>query len=162
MSRKLSMFLALSMILVMLVGVIPSSAQGPVEIVWFVGLGTGTNEQQIEVQNRIVDEFNASQDEIELVINIAGSNQTAPDVLSTLIAAGDTPDIIGPVGFSGSNLYAGQWLDLAPLIESSGYDTAVFPEAEQMDAYLPYAYDYVLQIVRFEQQLQACHNHSRS
>jgi hypothetical protein len=49
-----------------------------VTITWFVGLGTGTNEQQIEVQNQVVADFNASQDAIELVINIAGSNQTAP------------------------------------------------------------------------------------
>ena len=89
MSRNLRNMLALTLVVVMLLAIVPmSSAQERVTITWFVGLGTGTNEQQIEVQNRIVDEFNASQDKIELVINIAGSNQTAPDVLSTLIASG--------------------------------------------------------------------------
>jgi len=128
MSRKLSLILTLGLVLGLLVGALPTAAQDRVQITWFVGLGTGTNEQQIEVQNRIVEEFNASQDKIELVINIAGSNQTAPDVLSTLIASGEAPDIVGPVGFSGSNLYAGQWLDLAPLVESTGYNLAQFPE----------------------------------
>lgn len=112
----------------LLLGALPGAAQERVKITWFVGLGTGTNEQQIEVQNRIVEEFNASQDKIELVINIAASNQTAPDILSTLIASGDAPDIVGPVGFSGSNAFAGQWLDLAPLIEATGYDLGQFPE----------------------------------
>jgi multiple sugar transport system substrate-binding protein len=135
MSRKLRNMLALTLVVVMLMAIVPmSSAQERVTVTWFVGLGTGTNEQQIDVQNRIVDEFNASQDAIELVINIAGSNQTAPDVLSTLIASGEAPDIVGPVGFAGSNQYAGQWLDLAPLVESTGYDLAQFPE-NLVDAY---------------------------
>jgi multiple sugar transport system substrate-binding protein len=105
-----------------------AKAQDKVTIVWFVGLGTGTNEQQIEVQNQVVENFNNSQDAIELQINIAGSNQTAPDVLSTLIASGEAPDIVGPVGFDGSNRFAGQWLNLQPLVEASGYDLAQFPE----------------------------------
>ena len=135
MSRNLRNMLALTLVVVMLLAIVPmSSAQERVTITWFVGLGTGTNEQQIEVQNRIVDEFNASQDKIELVINIAGSNQTAPDVLSTLIASGSAPDIVGPVGFAGANQFAGQWLDIAPLVESTGYDLAQFPE-NLVDAY---------------------------
>lgn len=128
MSRKLSLILTLGVVVALLLGALPGAAQERVKITWFVGLGTGTNEQQIEVQNRIVEEFNASQDKIELVINIAASNQTAPDILSTLIASGDAPDIVGPVGFSGSNAFAGQWLDLAPLIEATGYDLGQFPE----------------------------------
>jgi multiple sugar transport system substrate-binding protein len=119
----------------MLVGtVLPGVQAQGVTIVWFVGLGTGTNEQQIAVQEQVVENFNNSQDAITLELNIAGSNQTAPDVLSTLIASGDAPDIVGPVGFAGSNQFAGQWLDLAPLVESAGYDLAQVPE-NLVDAY---------------------------
>lgn len=125
MSRKM---LGLVLVLALLLAALPSSAQDKVTITWFVGLGTGTNEQQIEVQNQVVADFNASQDAIELVINIAGSNQTAPDVLSTLIASGQAPDIVGPVGFAGSNQFAGQWLDITSLVEETGYDLAQFPE----------------------------------
>ncbi|MEZ4670707.1 MAG: extracellular solute-binding protein [Anaerolineae bacterium] len=109
--------------------VAPVAAQGMTEVTWFVGLGTGTQADQIEVQNKIVEAFNASQSDIHLNINIAASNQVAPDALSTLIAAGTAPDIVGPVGFDGSNQFAGQWLDLQPLVDSAGYDLAQFPEA---------------------------------
>jgi multiple sugar transport system substrate-binding protein len=130
--RVLVVLLVLAAILVGTVGSV-ANAQA-VTVTWFVGLGTGTNEQQIEVQNQVVEAFNASQDAIVLEINIAGSNQTAPDVLSTLISSGDAPDIVGPVGFAGSNQFAGQWLDLEPLVESSGYDLANIPE-NLVDAY---------------------------
>lgn len=108
--------------------VAPVAGQGKTEVTWFVGLGTGTDAAQIEVQNAVVEAFNASQDAIELKINIAASNQVAGDALSTLIAAGTAPDIVGPVGFTGSNGFAGQWLDLQPLVDSSGYDLGQFPE----------------------------------
>jgi multiple sugar transport system substrate-binding protein len=109
--------------------VAPTAAQDKTVVNWFVGLGTGTQPNQIDVQNKVVADFNASQSDIELKINIAASNQVAPDALSTLIAAGTAPDIIGPVGFDGSNQFAGQWLDLQPYVDKAGYDLAQFPEA---------------------------------
>lgn len=105
----------------------PARAQKTV-VTWFVGLGTGTDAAQIEAQNKVVEAFNKSQDKIELKINIAASNQVAPDVLSTLIASGEAPDIVGPVGFGGSNSFSGQWLDLMPLVEKAGYDLKSLPE----------------------------------
>jgi multiple sugar transport system substrate-binding protein len=51
------------------------------------------------------------------------------DVLSTQIAAGEGPDIIGPVGIGGSNAFYGQWLDLTPYIESANYDLSQFNKA---------------------------------
>jgi multiple sugar transport system substrate-binding protein len=88
---------------------------------------TGTNEQQIEAENQVVADFNASQDAIELSINIAPTFETAVDTLSTLIAAGTPPDIVGPVGVGGSHRY--EWLDLKPLIEETGYDLSGFDPA---------------------------------
>jgi multiple sugar transport system substrate-binding protein len=129
MSRKLSTLLALSLVLVMLVGALPISAQDdPVQIVWFIGLGTGGQPEQQEMQNQVVEAFNASQDAIELEIVIADNN-VAPDTLATLIASGDAPDIVGPVGNTGANRFAGQWLDLEPLVEAHGYDLSQYPEA---------------------------------
>jgi multiple sugar transport system substrate-binding protein len=127
MSKK-SLFVVL-LIGVMALLVAPTAAQDKTVVNWFVGLGTGTQPNQIDVQNKVVADFNASQDQIELKINIAASNQVAPDALSTLIAAGTAPDIIGPVGFDGSNQFAGQWLDLQPYVDSAKYDLAQFPEA---------------------------------
>lgn len=109
--------------------VAPVAAQDKVQIVWFVGLGTGTNEQQIADENKVVEEFNASQDKIELVLNIAASNETSADLFSTLVAGGTPPDVVGPVGVGGSNQFEDQWLDLQPLVDSTGYDLSVYDPA---------------------------------
>ena len=101
---------------------------GKVCIRWFVGLGTGTNAAQIAAQEEVRDDFNASQDEIQLILEIVPYN-SARDVLSTQIASGAGPDIVGPVGWGGSNDFYGQWLDLTPYIESSGFDTSIFDPA---------------------------------
>ena len=44
-------------------------------------------------------------------------NKVAANILKTQIAAGNAPDIIGPVGVEGLNLFRDQLLDLAPLID---------------------------------------------
>jgi multiple sugar transport system substrate-binding protein len=127
MSRK-SLFVLL--IVALLVGiVVPAAAQDKITVTWLVGLGTGTNDQQIEAQNQVVADFNASQDAIELVINIGADFATTRDLMATLIAAGTPPDIAGPVGVGGSNAFSDQWLDLQPLVDSTGYDLSIFPEA---------------------------------
>jgi multiple sugar transport system substrate-binding protein len=57
------------------------------------------------------------------------SNETAYDVLKTQIAAGDVPDIVGPVGVRGMASFEGAWLDLAPLIEANNVDLSDFNPA---------------------------------
>ncbi len=106
----------------------PAASGDRVQIRWFVGLGTGTNPEQVEVQQEVVDDFNASQDEIELVMEIVPFD-SARDTLSTQIASGAGPDIVGPVGWGGSNDFFGQWLDIGPYIDSSGFDTSMFDPA---------------------------------
>jgi multiple sugar transport system substrate-binding protein len=100
----------------------PSAGGGtPVEIEWFVGLGTGENEEQIPVEEAVVKAFNDSQDEIELKLTVV-DNTEASDTLATRIAAGDAPDIIGPVGIRGLQSFGDQLLDIGPFIQSSGVD----------------------------------------
>jgi len=106
----------------------PAAAADKVQIRWFVGLGTGTNPEQQDAQNKVVADFNASQDKIELVIEVVPFD-AARDTLSTQIASGAGPDIVGPVGWGGSNDFYGQWLDIAPYIQSSGFDLSVFDPA---------------------------------
>ena len=97
-----------------------------VQIRWFVGLGTGTNPEQVAVQEEVVADFNASQDDIELVLEIVPYD-SARDTLATQIASGAGPDIVGPVGWGGSNGFYGQWLDLTPYM--GDFDTSVFDPA---------------------------------
>ena len=99
-----------------------------VEIRWYVGIGTGSDEAQFDAQNAVVDAFNASQDEIELVLEIV-DNASATDVLNTQIAAGNAPDIVGPMGIAGRAAFPGAWLDIAPLMEATNYDTSEFDPA---------------------------------
>jgi multiple sugar transport system substrate-binding protein len=103
-------------------------ATGRTRVRWFVGLGTGTDPAQITVQEEVVEAFNRSQNEIELVLEVVPYD-AARDTLSTQIASGNGPDIIGPVGWGGSNAFYGQWLDIGPLIQQTGFDTSVFDPA---------------------------------
>ena len=98
-----------------------------VEIRWYVGLGAGSDESVFDAQQAVVDDFNASQDKIELKIEII-DNSTASDVLKTQIAAGNAPDIIGPVGIAGRAAFTDALMDLNPLVEANNYDLSDFDE----------------------------------
>lgn len=128
MNRKFSRITLLIVILSLLLGALSVGAQEPVKVVWFVGLGAGGQPEQVEAQNKVVADFNASQSDIVLEIQIVDNN-VAYDTLSTLIAAGQAPDIVGPVGNDGSNAFAGLYLGLDDLIASTGYDLTQFDEA---------------------------------
>jgi len=92
-----------------------------VEIEWYVGLGTGENEEQIPAEEAVVAAFNAANPNIHLTLTVV-DNTEAADTLATRIAAGDSPDIIGPIGIRGLQSFGDQLLDIGPLIASSGVD----------------------------------------
>lgn len=124
MSRKLAIaFVLVAILAAMALPFSPVLAQGgePVVITWFVGLGAGGQPEHRAAQDEVVAAFNAEHDDIELEIIVADFDASR-DTLSTLIAAGDAPDIIGPVGIAGANDYAGTFLDLDPIIEELDYD----------------------------------------
>lgn len=104
-----------------------SEAAGRTVVRWFVGLGTGGDPQQIEAQQKAVKDFNASQDKIYLALRIVQHAQ-AVEALTTQIAAGDAPDIVGPVGIAGQNSFAGQWLDLSDLVKSANLDLSEYDD----------------------------------
>jgi multiple sugar transport system substrate-binding protein len=97
-----------------------------VEIRWFCCLGAGDNaETQVPTEERVVEEFNASHDDIELVLEVVDYD-LAYDALAVQIAGGNAPDILGPVGGTGSAAFDGEWLDLTDLIESTGHDLSQY------------------------------------
>jgi multiple sugar transport system substrate-binding protein len=106
----------------------PAAPGAPVRIRWFVGLGAGSDEPTFAPQQAIVDQFNASQNEIELVLEIV-DNDTAYDTLATQIAGGNAPDLVGPVGIRGRDSFKGAWLDLQPLMDANNYDLSDFDPA---------------------------------
>jgi multiple sugar transport system substrate-binding protein len=100
---------------------------------WFVGLGSGTNPAQITLQQTVVNDFNAEQDKrtdgkmpILLSLEIV-QNATATTILKTEMASGSAPDLIGPVGIKGRAGFAGQFLDMTPLIANAGFDMTKYP-----------------------------------
>jgi multiple sugar transport system substrate-binding protein len=94
---------------------------GGTVIRWFIGLGAGAQPQQVAAERKFADDFNNSQNEIYLSTEIE-DNKVAKDILQTQIAAGNPPDIIGPVGVEGLNLFRDQLLDLSSLVQSQGFD----------------------------------------
>jgi multiple sugar transport system substrate-binding protein len=113
----------------------PTSAGGggQVEIRWYCCLGGGDAPEQVEVEKKVVADFNAAHPNIKLTfeaVPYAGAN----DALATQIGSGNGPDIVGPVGIGGANAFHGQWLDLGPLIQKTGYDLSGFPQ-DAVDIY---------------------------
>jgi multiple sugar transport system substrate-binding protein len=130
-SARKFLFLAVALVtaLSLALGSRPANAQGKTTIVWFVGLGTGTNDQQIAAEKKVVSDFNASQDKIDLQVQFGANFQTSMDTITTLLASGNAPDIAGPVGVGGSNALTDQWMDLKPLIDKAKYDLSTFDPA---------------------------------
>jgi multiple sugar transport system substrate-binding protein len=87
---------------------------------WFIGLGAGTQPAQIGPEQAFITEYNKAQKDVYLQYEIVDNTQ-ASTILKTEIASGNAPDIIGPVGVEGLNLFTDQLLDLKALIASSGY-----------------------------------------
>jgi multiple sugar transport system substrate-binding protein len=88
---------------------------------WFIGLGTGGKPDQIAAETKVADDFNNSQKDIYLSVEIY-DNRVASNQLQIEIAAGNAPDIIGPVGVEGLNIFRNQILDLSDLVTSQNYD----------------------------------------
>jgi multiple sugar transport system substrate-binding protein len=110
---------------------IDTSEPGPnggVVVRWFVGLGAGGQPLQIAAQTTFVTDYNNSQKDVYISLEIY-DNKVAGNILKTQIAAGNAPDIIGPVGVEGLNLFIDQLADLQPQIDSTGYDMSKYPDA---------------------------------
>ena len=105
---------------------LPDTGPGPnggTIVRWFIGLGSGGQPQQVAAEQKAATDFNAAQKEIFLSVEIY-DNKVASSILKTQIAAGTAPDIIGPVGVEGLNLFRDQLLDLSSLVASQNYDTS--------------------------------------
>jgi len=114
----------------------PSAAGGRTVVKWYVGLGTGADPKQIDVQKKVVDQFNKSQSSIYLTLQIV-DNKVASTTLATQIATGNVPDVVGPVGTVGRATFDGNWLDLSPLIQANNFDMSVYEPSVVQNYYSP-------------------------
>jgi ABC-type glycerol-3-phosphate transport system substrate-binding protein len=106
----------------------PASVPPGVTLVrWYCCLGAGDAPEQVKVEQAVVDQFNATHSDIQIAFE-AVPYQAATDALSTQIASGNPPDIVGPVGIGGANGFGDEWLDLAPLIASTGHDLSQYQQ----------------------------------
>ena len=107
---------------------------GKVTVHWFIGVGTGRTPGAVRAAREFVDEFNDSQGEIELELEVVtSSTHDAIDHLMARIEAGDPPDVIGPAdtGWAGEQL-AGRLLSLDPaLYDFSDVDSRVLDSWQQ-------------------------------
>src|SRR4051794_17454405 len=92
---------------------------------WYCCLGTGDQPDQIEVETKVINDFNSSHPDIQIQGEF-GLYEQAYDTLATEIAGGNPPDIVGPVGLGGANAFSGNWLDLGPLIQQTSFDLSKY------------------------------------
>ena len=95
---------------------------------WFIGVGSGGKPEQVAAEQKFAADLNASQKDFYLAPEIY-DNSVAASQLQIEIAAGNPPDIIGPVGVEGLNIFRDNLLDLAPLIASENFDMTKFDPA---------------------------------
>src|SRR6188472_3950420 len=108
-----------------------TTAAGPnggVVVRWFIGIGSGGKPEQVAAEQKFAADFNAAQKAVYLSVEIY-DNSVAANQLQIQIAAGNPPDIIGPVGVEGLNIFRDNLLDLAPLIASDNFDMTKFDPA---------------------------------
>ena len=104
------------------------STSSKVQIRWFVGLEIGADFKNITALDDVVADFNSTQDEIELVLEIA-SIAGAYDLFAIELSNGVGPDIVGPISRGMASGFANQWLPIDPFLAESGFDTTVYDSA---------------------------------
>ena len=73
---------------------------GDVMIRWYCCLGTGDAPEQVQVELKVADDFNASHAGIHL--QFEGSSTPAPRCPVDQLGSGNGPDVVGPVGVGGA------------------------------------------------------------
>lgn len=102
-------------------------APNATKVVWFIGLGAGSQPNDVVKEKAWAEKFNKSQTEACVILNVVyntGSNSY--DALRAQIAAGNAPDIVGPVGKAGRASFQGAWADIEPLAKAAGYDLSQY------------------------------------
>ncbi len=100
-------------------------AANATKLVWYVGLGSGGNPDEIKKETAWLDNFNKSQTDACVELQVV-HNPESYDTLHAMIAAGTPPDIVGPVGKLGRASFQGAWADVTPLAKAANVDLSKY------------------------------------
>src|SRR5207249_11968747 len=89
-------------------------ASSATKIVWYVGLGAGGDADVIPKEKAWVDKFNKAQTDACITLQVV-HNPESYDTLKAQLAAGNAPDVVGPLGKAGRASFKGAWADISPL-----------------------------------------------
>ena len=105
------------------------------KVVIFVGLGTGTDPDQITMQEELAKKFNDTHDNIEMEFLIVPT-ETAIERLLAMLAGDGAPQLVGPMGVDGFAQFFDYWADVKPFIEADNFDMSDFyGPAVEMNTY---------------------------
>jgi multiple sugar transport system substrate-binding protein len=103
----------------------PVVAQEKVKVVIFVGMGTGTDPDQIPPQEALAEKFNSTHDTIEIEFLIVPVEENRTRYLA-MLAGGNAPQLVGPNGISTIAQFFDTWADITPFLEAENFDTSDF------------------------------------
>ncbi len=95
------------------------------KVVIFIGMGTGTDPDQIAAQEALAEQFNNTHDDIEVEFLIV-PNDEAFERYVAMLSGGNAPQLVGPNGISTVALFFDTWADVAPLVEAEDLDLSDF------------------------------------
>jgi multiple sugar transport system substrate-binding protein len=98
-------------------------------LTWYIGLGAGSNADVIPAEEEWAENYNRTHPEVCLILNIVyndGGGGNSYNALRALIAAGNAPDIVGPVGKNGRASFQGAWADVRALADAAGFDLSTY------------------------------------
>jgi multiple sugar transport system substrate-binding protein len=103
----------------------PGGADGRTNVTIFVGMGTGTDPDQIKAQEELAAKFNSGHERIEVEFLIVPHEQAGERFLA-MAAGGNAPQLVGPNGISTVAQFFDSWADVTPFIEAENFDTSDF------------------------------------
>ncbi|HEY5487964.1 MAG TPA: hypothetical protein VIK06_09965 [Candidatus Limnocylindrales bacterium] len=105
----------------------PSASVAKTTVVWFIGLGAGSQPNQLKVETDFVNRYNATNhDGIDLQMQIISNGS---GTLKEQIDSGKGPDLFGPVGIQGRAGLEQYVLGLNDLIAENHTDLSAYPPA---------------------------------
>ncbi len=103
----------------------PAEMADKVKVDIFVGLGTGTDPDQVTAQEALAERFNSTHDDIEIEFVIVPNDESTQRLLAQ-VSGGNPPGLVGPGGVDVAAGFFDLWEDVQPYIDAENFDTSDF------------------------------------